>query len=131
MANSPDKLPDLEGELSGEDLLRHLIAGNTVGYVIAYGTPDRDEFEQFEGAGALGKAVIARCIEINKNIPEAEMGLGTDITFYPVDDDTSEEDNVPDFTPSLLALSAEDANYLLEHMPEQFLNQLSDAEEPS
>ncbi len=136
MTDSPDKLPDLEGELSRKDLLRHLIAGNAVGYVVAYGTFDRLEFERFEGPGALGKAVTTRCVEINNGIPEAEMDIGADFTFYPVGEDSSEEDfefderyDDQDFVSSPLALGVDDARHLLAHLPVLFLNQTTTQEE--
>lgn len=133
MAYDSNNLPPLEGELSRRDLLRHLIAGNVEGAVVAYGTFDRYEFEQFEGPGALGRAVIARCVEINDGVPAAERELGTDISFIPLDDDASEEeldddsndeeDEDPDFAPDFLPLTVEDAEHLLANMPEQFLDQ--------
>lgn len=125
MSTSPQELPPLSGDMGLRELLIHALAGNVVGYAIYC---DEVDAEMARSAG-VGVAVIAVCQEINKDMPEYDMELGTDLRFVDAGDIDSVvekeaiEDDPESYLPEIpVEMTKEDVDFLLTHLPTLFLS---------
>ncbi|HUP26714.1 MAG TPA: hypothetical protein VM124_03665 [Candidatus Limnocylindrales bacterium] len=121
MTDVAESLPPLEGDLSRATLLRHLMLGNILGYAVFFDEGDAEAARtaQREPAG-LGRLLIEACQQINDGAAPEDMELGTDFYFH-----TPDEEPV-DLTEDMIAvlLTEDDAGYLLEHLPKEFLDEM-------